>query len=122
MDIAEVVAQSGVPASTLRYYEERRLISSTGRRGLRRQFDPSVLQRLALIALCRTAGFSLAEITGMVAADGELRIDRQALAGRADALDRTIRELTVLSEGLRHAAACPASSHAACPTFHRRLR
>jgi DNA-binding transcriptional MerR regulator len=39
MDIAEVARISGVPASALRYYEEKGLIASVGRRGLRRLFD-----------------------------------------------------------------------------------
>ena len=51
MDIAEVVKRSGLPASTLRFYEEKGLIASTGRRGLRRVFKPDVLERLALIKL-----------------------------------------------------------------------
>src|SRR5690606_12774455 len=58
-DIAEVSRQSGVPASTLRFYEEKGLIASVGRKGLRRQFEASVYDRLALIALGRAAGFSL---------------------------------------------------------------
>src|SRR3546814_7320286 len=62
LDIAEVAQRSGVPASALRYYEEKRLIASIGRRGLRRLFDPGVIERLALIALGRAAGFSLDEI------------------------------------------------------------
>ena len=59
MDIAQVARESGVPASTLRYYEEKGLIASTGRHGLRRTFGPQVLERLALIALGQAAGFSL---------------------------------------------------------------
>ncbi|MEH2523843.1 hypothetical protein V1288_001752 [Bradyrhizobium sp. AZCC 2176] len=51
IDIAEVAQRSGVPASTLRFYEEKRLIASIGRRGLRRLFDATVLERLALIAV-----------------------------------------------------------------------
>ncbi len=51
IDIVEVSKRSGIPASTLRYYEEKRLIQSYGRRGLRRLFKPEVLQRLALITL-----------------------------------------------------------------------
>jgi len=50
LDIAEVARRSGVPASTLRFYEKKGLIASTGRRGLRRVFDPRVLERLALSA------------------------------------------------------------------------
>src|SRR3546814_20007242 len=53
LDIAEVAQRSGVPASALRYYEEKGLIASIGRRGLRRLFDPGVIERLALLALGR---------------------------------------------------------------------
>ncbi|MET9408423.1 helix-turn-helix domain-containing protein [Streptomyces sp. NPDC002935] len=121
LDIAEVARRAGVPASTLRFYEEKGLIAPTGRRGLRRQFDPGVLERLALIALGRSAGFSLDEIARMFAPDGRAHIDRQVLADKAEELDRTIRELGVLRDSLRHAAACPAPSHLECPTFRRIL-
>ncbi|HAK92327.1 MAG TPA: MerR family transcriptional regulator, partial [Massilia timonae] len=47
MDIAEVAKRTGVPASTLRYYDKRGLIVSNGRQGLRRTFTPEVLDRLA---------------------------------------------------------------------------
>ena len=49
MDISEVVKRSGLPPSTLRYYEERGLISPIGRHGLKRQFDPLVLDQLSMI-------------------------------------------------------------------------
>ena len=122
LDIVEVSKRSGVPASTLRFYEAKRLIKTTGRRGLRRLFDPAVLQRLALIALGRAAGFSLDEIAGMYAPDGRPRIDRGVLAQKADELDRKIRELSAMRDGLRHAVACKASSYMECPTFQRLLR
>jgi DNA-binding transcriptional MerR regulator len=122
VDIAEVARRSGVPASTLRFYEEKGLITSTGRRGLRRVFSPGVLERLALIALGRAAGFSLDEIARMFAPDGRPRIDRQMLVTKAQELDRTIRKLTHMRDSLRHAAACPAASHRECPTFRRILK
>lgn len=122
MDIAEVARRSGAPASTLRFYEEKGLIASIGRRGLRRLFDPGVLERLALIALGRAAGFTLEEIARMFAPDGRPRIDRQMLADKAAELDGTIRKLSAMRDGLRHAAACPAPSHMECPTFRRFLR
>lgn len=121
MDITEVAQQSGIPASTLRYYEEKGLIASVGRRGLRRLFAPDVLERLSLIALGRSAGFSLDEIARVFAPGGLPKIDRKLLADKADELDRTIRKLTAIREGLRHAAACPAPSHMECPTFRRLL-
>ena len=122
MDIAEVAQRSGVPASTLRFYEEKGLIASIGRRGLRRLFDPGVLERLALIALGRGAGFSLGEIALMFAPDGRPRIDRKMLAAKADELDATIRKLSAMRDGLQHASVCRAASHMDCPTFRRLLR
>ncbi len=122
MDISEVVRRSGIPASTLRFYEEKGLIVSIGRRGLHRLFDSGVIGRLALIALGRAAGFSLEEIALMFAPDGRPRIDRHTLAAKAEELDNTIRELTAMRDGLRHAAACQAPSHMECPTFRRLLR
>lgn len=122
MDIAEVARRSGVPASTLRYYEEKGLVASVGRQGLRRVFAPAVLDQLALIALGQAAGLSLDEIRAMFAADGRPRIDRGMLAAKADEVDAMVKRLRAMSKGLRHAAVCPAPSHAECPTFQRLLR
>lgn len=119
LDIAEVARASGVPASTIRFYEEKGLISSIGRRGARRLFDPGILQRLALIALGRAAGFSLDEIVLMFAPDGAPRIERERLRDKADELDLRIRRLQAMRDGLRHAAECPAPSHLECPQFQR---
>jgi DNA-binding transcriptional MerR regulator len=121
MDIAQVAKRSGLPASTLRYYDQKGLIASVGRSGLRRVFDAGVLERLALIALARAAGFSLEEIARMFGADGRPRIDRDTLAAKAEELDVTIGKLAAMRDGLRHAAVCPAPSHLECPTFRRLL-
>lgn len=122
LDITEVAKQSGVPASALRFYEEKGLITSIGRRGLRRLFSADVMERLALIALGRAAGFSLDEIALMFSTDGTPRIDRHRLSAKAEELDRTIQQLSVMRDGLRHAAACRAPTHMECPTFRRILR
>ena len=122
LDISEVAKRSGVPASTLRFYEEKGLIRSIGRRGLRRLFDPGVLETLALIAIGRSARFSLDEVAAMLAPDGAAAIDRSRLSAKAEELDRTIRRMSALRDALRHAAACPAPSHTECPTFQRIVR
>ena len=122
LDIGEVAQRARIPASTLRFYEEKGLVASVGRSGLRRQFDPDVLERLALIALGRSAGFSLDEILRMFAPDGGVRIERQMLNDKASDLDFTIRRLSAMRDGLRHAAVCRAPSHMECPTFRRLLK
>ncbi|MGZ8320513.1 MAG: helix-turn-helix domain-containing protein [Telluria sp.] len=122
MDIAEVAKRSGVPASTLRYYEEKGLVKSSGRSGLRRRFAPGVLDQLALIALGQAAGFSLDEIGSMFSPDRGPSISRPMLVAKAEEIDATIVRLRAMSRGLRHAAACRAPSHAECPTFQRLLK
>lgn len=121
-DIAEVAKRTGIPASTLRYYEEKGLIASIGRRGQRRIFGPDIEERLGLIALGRAAGLSLEEIGRMFGADGRPKIDRDLLIAKADELDATIRRLGSMRDGLRHAAACPEEDQMQCPTFRRLIR
>jgi hypothetical protein len=94
MEISAVARVSGVPASALRYYESKGLIRAMARDGGRRHFAPG----------------------------GQHDIDRRLLAAKADELDRTAKRLLAMSEGLRHAAVCPAPSHAECPSFQRLLK
>ena len=120
MDIGEVSKLSKVPASALRFYEEKGLIQSIGRKGLKRVFGPDVIEKIALIKLGRNAGLSLDEISEMLLPRG-LRINRQLLLSKADDLDKKISEMTAMREGLRHVAACKAPSHLECHTFLRLL-
>lgn len=122
LDISEVSSASGFPASALRYYDEEGLISSVGRRGLRRQFGPEVLLQLSLIAMGRAAGFSLEEIRTVFGTDGKPRIPRAGLLTKAEELDRQIRRLANLRDTIRHVAECKAPSHFACPKFQRLMR
>lgn len=121
IEINEVSKASGLPASTLRFYEEKGLIQSIGRKGLRRLFDNTILERLALISLGSKAGFSLNEMQNMFSSEqGE--INRTLLSDKAEELDKKIRELISMRDGLRHAAHCSASNHFLCPKFLRLLR
>lgn len=121
LDIGEVSARAGIRPSALRYYEEVGLISSVSRHGLRRQFPPEVLLQLKLIAMGKSAGFSLDEIAGMFGKNGAPDLPRNVLHQKADEIDRQIRELAALRDTLRHVADCPAPSHMECPTFRRLL-
>lgn len=121
MDINEVSKASGLPASAIRFYEEKGLIKSIGRKGLKRLFSAGILKRLAVISLARKAGFSLTEITSMVTPQGT-KIDRALLLAKANELDKKIKVMTTMRNGLRHAAACSAPNHFECPKFLRILR
>ncbi len=120
MDIGQVSKLSKLPVSTLRYYEQKGLIQSIGRHGLRRYFAQDVLETLTLVSLGRNAGLSLDEIGAMLLSSG-LKIDRDLLLSKADELDKKIIEMTAMRDGLRHAFACKAPTHMECPKFRRLL-
>nr|WP_278252768.1 MerR family transcriptional regulator [Stenotrophomonas maltophilia] len=124
MDIGEVVRRSGVPASTLRYYEQLGLLQALGRRGLRRQYDEQVLERLALIGLGQAAGLSLQQIGASLPPQrGCIPLDREALLAQADVLRRQITHLQRVRRHLQRAAACPQAEDARkCGSFRKLLR
>ena len=123
IDIAELARRSGIRASALRFYEEKGLIAPVGRRGLKRLYDPGVLERLSLIALGRASGFSLDEIAVMLAGPGRPRIDKVQLRIKADEIGRRIEALSRMRAGLLHAAACTAPGGLMdCPKFRRIVR
>lgn len=122
MDISEVSRRTGIPSSALRYYEQKGLIASIREKGTRRSYAPGVLDQLALIALGQAAGLSLDEIRSMLSPYGPPNIDRQLLLAKAVEIDALIKRLRAVSNGLRHAAACPAPSHAECPSFQKLLK
>jgi DNA-binding transcriptional MerR regulator len=122
LDIGQISKQSGLPASALRFYEEKGLIRSTGRHGLRRLFSPQTLEQLAFIALARNADFSLQDISAMLDADGQFRIDRKLLLTKAANLGNTIRQLLAVQNLLEHVAKCHKPNQFNCPKFQRLLR
>ncbi|MBH1432038.1 MerR family transcriptional regulator [Stenotrophomonas maltophilia] len=123
LDIGEVVKRSGVPASTLRYYEQLGLLQVLGRRGLRRQYDEQVLERLALIGLGQAAGMSLQQIALSLPRRGSITLDRDALLAQAEVLQRQITQLQRVRRHLQRAAACPQAEDARkCASFRKLLR
>jgi len=124
LDIGEVVKRSGVPASTLRYYEQLGLLQALGRRGLRRQYDAQVLERLALIGLGQAAGLSLQQIgASLPSQQGCISLDREALLAQAEVLQRQITRLQRVRRHLQRAAACPQAQDARqCGSFRKLLR
>ncbi len=119
LDIAEVGVRSGLAPSALRFYEKRGLIAPAGRNGLRRAYQPEVLDRLALIGCARSAGFTIAEIGRFLAAtpsDTELRAK---MAAKAQALEEDIARLTRMRDSLHHASVCLHEPLIECPDFKR---
>jgi DNA-binding transcriptional MerR regulator len=66
LSIGEVARRAGLAASAIRYYERVGLVPQGERRGGKRIYGVDVLDRLALIAVAKAAGFRIAEIQGFL--------------------------------------------------------
>ena len=120
LDIGEVAARSGMAPSTLRFYEREHIIASVDRKGLRRQFAPDVLTTLAVVAMCRQAGFTLEEIKLVLATGG--RPSWKAFAKRKrDQLRVQAVHLGALADQLDHALRCPSPNVFECEHFQAAL-
>ena len=85
MKIGELAERSGIPASTIRYYEKEGLLpkAQRGANGYR-VYQDNALERLDLIQLGQKLGFSLDAIRSIAALHGAALKD--ALLGQLDAL------------------------------------
>jgi DNA-binding transcriptional MerR regulator len=120
LDIGEVAARSGMAPSALRFYEHEQIIASVDRKGLRRQFPPDVLTTLAVVAMCRRAGFSLEEIKRVLATGG--RPSWKAFAARKrDELRAQAAHLDAIADQLDHALRCPSPNVFDCEHFRAAL-
>ena len=105
MLIGEIAERSGVPAKTLRYYEDIGLLAPPERTAAGyRVYDDVVLDRLAFIRAAQATGLTLGEIRGIVALrdDGEAPCGHvlDLLRSRSQEIARRIRELRTLQRDL----------------------
>jgi DNA-binding transcriptional MerR regulator len=114
MSIGEIAELSGVPITTLRYYERRGLIDPPARISGQRRFEPSVLVRLMVIRFCRIAGLRLDDIAVVVADRSPGRAMTRDVARRQiEAIDAQIDELAMARRMMASTLACT------CPTVDR---
>jgi MerR family redox-sensitive transcriptional activator SoxR len=102
MTIREVSERTGLSSSTIRYYEQERLIPPVARRSGRRVFDDRSLAQLAVVQLARDAGFTIAEVRQLVTEFGQKRWRLLAghKIGEIKAAAERLRTMTVLLEKL----------------------
>jgi DNA-binding transcriptional MerR regulator len=117
LTIGTVAAAAGVAATTLRYYEQVGLVPAPARVGGQRRYDDSVLNRLEVIGLCKSAGFTLDEIQVLFADDEPGRPASKALAeAKLTEIDARIESLmrarAVIEWGMR--CTCPSIDACTC--------
>jgi DNA-binding transcriptional MerR regulator len=121
LTIGEVARETGVAATTLRYYEQIGLVPPAARVGGQRRYDESVLSRLEVIRLCKSAGFALEEIQLLFADDAPGRPVSRALAkaklAEIDAqMESLARAREVIEWGMR--CTCPSIDACTCGIHH----
>ncbi|WP_207546270.1 MerR family transcriptional regulator [Mycolicibacterium fortuitum] len=121
LTIGEVTQRSGVAQTALRYYEQVGLLPAPQRVGGQRRYQESVLMRLHVIGLCKTAGFSLTEIGLLLKDDTPGRPMARELAQsklvEIDAqLEALARARAIIEWGMR--CICPSIELCTCGIHH----
>jgi DNA-binding transcriptional MerR regulator len=104
MKIGELAERTGIPASTIRYYEKEGLLpkAQRGANGYR-VYQAYALERLDLIQLGQKLGFSLDAIRSITTLQGEALKD--ALLGQLDARLEEIDRLRAILDEQRSSVA-----------------
>ena len=113
--IGEVAERADVATSAIRYYESEGLIPAPPRRGGRRVYDESVVDRLGLIELAKRAGFTIAEIRELLAGFGRRTPPAQRWRALTSAKMAELEER--IAEAQRMKAVLETVRRCACPTL-----
>jgi MerR family copper efflux transcriptional regulator len=120
MNIGHAAEASGLPAKTIRYYEEVGLVSPARRGNGYRDYDTADLHKLRFLARARGLGFTLEDCRALLTLwedQGRASADVKALAQEhLTAVDRKISELRTLQSTLEHLVhACQGDHRPDCP-------
>ncbi len=123
LTIGQVAERSGVPHTTLRFYEDRGLISAERTTGNQRRYPRATLRRIAFIRSAQRVGLSLddiAEALSTLPAHGApTKADWTKLSKRwRNELDTRIDALQRLRDSLTTCIGCGCLSLRACGLFN----
>ncbi len=103
MKIGELAQQSGLSASSIRFYEAQGLIPKVERLGNGyRRYPPQVLQTLNIIRSAQQAGFSLEELKQLLPAAGTGEFKHEELV---EGLTRKVEQIEVMQQHLAQSKA-----------------
>lgn len=121
MTVGEVARRSGVPVSTLHFYESKGLIQSSRSGGNQRRYPGIVLRYIAIIKVAQRTGIPLEEIRETMERfqqDGNKLTPaqwKQLSSQWRENLDERIRKLTRLRDELDSCIGCGCLSLQDCP-------
>lgn len=123
LTIGEVARRSGVSVATVRFYEERGLVSSVRTTGNQRRFERHVLRRIAVVRAGQRFGLSLAEIgealSALPADHPPTKRDWSRMSRRWHGLlTARIEAMTKVRDDLASCIGCGCLSLRSCPVYN----
>jgi MerR family redox-sensitive transcriptional activator SoxR len=120
LTVGQVARRSGVPVSTIHFYEAEGLIHSWRSAGNQRRFTRGVLRRIAFVRVAQRAGIPLREIRKVLASMPHNRPPtrddwRRVSSAWRDELDERIRRLGQLRDRFDSCIGCGCLSLKVCP-------
>jgi Cu(I)-responsive transcriptional regulator len=120
MNIGEVAERAGLPAKTVRYYEDIGLVHADRRANGYRDFGAPQLHKLRFLARARGLGFSIEDCRALLAlwedkgrASAEVK---QIAADHLAGIETKIAELRAMQASLRHLVDhCAGDARPDCP-------
>jgi Cu(I)-responsive transcriptional regulator len=120
MNIGDVARRTGLPAKTIRYYEEIGLVRPWRGANGYRQFRESDVHKLGFLGRARSLGFSIGDCRGLMALyedKGRESADvRRIASAHLDTINARIAELDAMRATLAHLVeACAGDHRPDCP-------
>jgi Cu(I)-responsive transcriptional regulator len=120
MNIGQAASRSGLPAKTIRYYEDIGLVTAARRANGYRDYDETLVHKLQFVQRARSLGFAIEDCRSLLSLyedqnRASARVKDLAEERLAD-IDRKIAELKSMRATLaRLTAACHGDDRPACP-------
>jgi DNA-binding transcriptional MerR regulator len=122
LTIGQLAAATGVPTSTIRFWERKAVLPPAERIGAQRRYPPRAVEWVVMLRKCQEAGLTLAEIREL----------QRRIAGREDGcrdllraklveIEAKIADLERAHEMLSHAVRCRYDDITQCPKFRAHL-
>jgi len=123
MNIGDVAERAGLPAKTIRYYEDIGLVTPQRAANGYRRFREADLHKLTFLGRARSLGFSIEDCRALLALyedDSRASADVKRIAeDHLARIDRKIAELSAMRQTLSHLVrACSGDDKPDCPILH----
>ncbi len=120
LSVGEISKRSGIPVSTLHFYETKGLIFSERNAGNQRRYPRHILRQLAVIRVAQSLGISLGDIRDHIASlphqGPPTAADWESMSTAwARDLEQRIAKLVALKEKLTACIGCGCLSVEECP-------